>query len=279
MSKIEKALNRARQEGGGVRLVAVGNTAVAAQTGTALVAERPSHPETIGRMAAGETRLLAPDELLRAGVISRERIEDPVVQVFRELRTRITQQSAGQSCTILVTGITEGSGSSFVARNLAAAFAFDAGKTALLIDCNLKSPSIHGLIPNWNDGPGLMDYLDDPDLDLATIIHPVGIARLRAIPAGAARDMPAEYFTSVKMRHLMDSISHRYAERFVVIDGPQMVDLADVRILSELSDFVLIVARYGTVTNTKLEGCVRAVDQRKLLGIVFNDEPRIPGSA
>lgn len=278
MSKIEKALNRARLESGNVHQLPVRSAGALVRGGTALIPERIGNPETIGRMAGGEGRLLAPEDLERSGIIFRERMRDPVVQVFRELRTRVVQQSAGRNCTVLVTGIREDSGSSFVARNLAAAFAFDVGKTALLVDCNLKDPSVHSLVPGWTGGPGLMDYLDDPDLDMGRIIYPVGIARLRAIPAGSAREIPAEYFTSPKMRHLMDSISNRYAERFVIVDGPQMVELADVRILSELSDYVLVVARYGRVTGSQIEKCISAVDERKLLGVVFNDEPSLPRS-
>jgi len=68
----------------------------------------------------------------------------------------------------------------------------------------------------------------------------------------------------------------RYRERFIILDGPPMSDIADIRILSELSDFVLIVARYGRATNTQIENCINAISDKKLLGIVFNDEPRIP---
>ena len=225
-------------------------------------------------------RCVAEDgDLASVGIISREHREDPVVQIFRELRTRIIQQSEGRNCSVLVTGVTPGAGGSFVARNLGAAFAFDAGKTALLIDCNLKDPGVHRLIPAFGDGPGLMDYLDEPDFDVAKIIYPVGIPRYRVIPTGAPRPVPAEYFTSPKMRYLMDTARDRYVERFVVVDGPHMTDLADVRILAELSDYVLIVARYGRVTGSQLDRCVDAVSERKLLGVVFNDEPRIPGMA
>lgn len=278
MSKIEKALNRARDASGNVLWLPakVGDPAPAAAAGTALVPDRQAHPETISRMAASETRLRTPDELQRLGLICRERVHDPVVRVFRELRTKIVQQSQGRGCTVLVTGVSEDGGTSFVAQNLGAAFAFDAGKTALLVDCNLKDPSVHRLVIDWAGGLGLMDFLDDPKLDLTDIIYPVGIARYRAIPAGLPRDMPAEYFTSLRMRNLLDSVSNRYMERFVVIDGPQMDDLADVRILSELCDYVVIVARYGCVTGSQIESCVRAVSERKLLGVVFNDEPNIP---
>ena len=80
----------------------------------------------------------------------------------------------------------------------------------------------------------------------------------------------------MKMRRLIDSLRERYRERFIVLDGPPMSDIADARILSELSDYVLVVARHGRTTNAQIESGLNAISSRKLLGIVFNDEPRIP---
>jgi|SRR5882672_2624819 len=274
MSKIEKALGKARLDRGNLQLVPVPGGA-ATPAGTALVAHRAAHPETIANMSAGESKLLTPDDLSAARIIQHERIEDPVIQVFRGLRTKVVQQSQGQSSVVLVTAVSKESGSSFVARNLGAAFAFDAGKTALLMDCNLKNPSIHRWIPHAS-GPGLMDYLDNPDLDLAGIIRPAGIPRYRAITAGAPRKIPGEYLSSLKMRRLMETIRIRYSERYIIVDGPPMSDLADIRVLSEFADYVLIVARYGRATSGQIASCLNAVSDRKLLGIVFNDEPYFP---
>ena len=201
--------------------------------------------------------------------------EDPAVQAFRDLRTKIILQNQGGNGVILVSAVSKGSGSSFVAQNLAAAFAFDAGNTALLIDCNLRNPSLHRLLEDPST-PGLTDYLENPDLDLSTIIQPVGISRFRVITAGRRHEIPAEYFSSSKMRRLIELVRRRYQERFIVLDGPSMSDIADIRVLSELCDYVILVGRYGRVTGGQVEKCVSEIGGQKLLGVVFNDEPSIP---
>jgi protein-tyrosine kinase len=273
MSKIEKALSKAREERGNLRIVPVGSAG--AVPGTALVAERVGHPETIARMAKNEVRLLGAGELAQRGIIQPQQGEDPVVQVFRDLRTKIIQQSQGQNAVLLVTSVSKGCGSSFIARNLGAAFAFDLGKTAVLIDCNLKSPSVHKLLANPSV-PGLTDYLENPDLDIKEIIHPLGIARYRVITAGKRREAPEEHFTSAKMKRLMETMRRRYEERFIIMDGPPMSKIADIRILSELADYVLIVARYGRSTNAQIARCLDVISEKKQLGVVFNEEPRLP---
>jgi len=274
MSKIEKALTRAREERGNLPLVPVPGSAHHV-AGTALLAERAARPETIARMAHAEHGLLSPLDLSSYGIISKANIDDPAVQIFRELRTKIVQQSKGGNCIVLVAGVSKGSGASFVARNLSAAFAFDHGKTALLIDCNLRNPSVQKLV-GGDPAEGLTDYLENPDIDVGRIIHPVGIARMRAIPAGQRASSDTEHFTSLKMHHLVASLRQRYAERYVVLDAPPMTDSSDIRILAELSDYVLLVARYGRSTTAQIDKCAAAFDPGKLLGVVFNDEPCFP---
>jgi Mrp family chromosome partitioning ATPase len=275
MSKIEKALSKAREEQRNLQLVSVSGAAGKPATSTDLVTDRAAHSETIGRMASGDFRMRSADDLLQHGIIHKSQIEDPAVQVFRELRTKIIQQSKGQNGVILVTGVAKEHGSSFVAQNLGAAFAFDVVRTALVVDCNFRNPSVHRLIANPS-APGLADYLTNPGIDIAEIIHPVGIARLRVIPAGRSPDIQGEHFSSARMKRLIDSVRRRHVERFIVLDGPPMSGIADIRILSELADYVLVVARYGRATNTQIENCLSAIGEGKLLGIVFNDEPRIP---
>ena len=272
MSKIEKALNKARE--GGLQVVPRAEITGPA-TGTSVVTYRTAHPETISRMAAHEVRMLGPGDLDQRGLIRPQQGEDPTVQAFRELRTKIVQLSQGQNAIVLVTSVSRGCGTSFVSRNLAAAFAFDVGKTALLIDCNLAAPSVHELLRNAAV-PGLADYLENPALDIEKIIHPLGVARYRLIAAGKRREAPDELFTSGKMKQLMEAVRRRYLERFIVLDGPPMSMIADIRILSDLADYVLVVARYGRSTTTQIANCVSAIDDKKLLGIVFNEEPRIP---
>jgi Mrp family chromosome partitioning ATPase len=78
------------------------------------------------------------------------------------------------------------------------------------------------------------------------------------------------------MKRMMDAVRRRYLERFVILDGPPMSRPADIRILSDLADYTIVVARYGRTTSTQIANCVGAITDKKLLGIVFNEEPRIP---
>ena len=62
-----------------------------------------------------------------------------VLNSFRDLRTRLLQRAKGENFVLLVSSLSHGGGSSFVAMNIAACFALDEQKTAIYIDCNFEN--------------------------------------------------------------------------------------------------------------------------------------------
>src|SRR5690606_22133854 len=145
---------------------------------------------------------LTHDDLDERRIIYPDSPNRDLVNRFRNLRTKLLEVSDGNNFTIVVSGACEGAGSSFVALNLAAAFAFDHAKTALIIDCNLREPALHSSLDILPE-TGLTDFLDDPDFDISRILYPTGIPRLRLIPAGSRRETPAEFFTSFRMKQFL----------------------------------------------------------------------------
>lgn len=280
MSKIEKALNKARSTGA-LRVVARSEQSPepphqAVPEEKAIIPrleQRVISSSAISRMR--EKTLLDKNVLAQNRIIYPELGENATVRAFREIRTKILQKTQGANCTIMVTSVTGNGGCSFVALNLGAAFAFDAGKTALLMDCNFRNPSLQTLFTSGKTH-GLTDYLEHPEMDISNIIHSVGIERLRVVPSGGRREIPAEYFTSARMKELLGNITRRYAERFIILDAPPMTETADMRILAELCDYALLVVPYGKATESQISACAKAIGDKKLLGVVFNNEPRLP---
>jgi len=281
MSKIEKALGRARSSGqlqvvsGGKR--PSGDTLPVPQR---LAGRSPRDLEHRALSAQAIARMREPAprsklDLAQNRVIYPELAENDTVKAMREIRTKVVQKTQGRNCVLMISSVAPGGGGSFVAFNLGVAFAFDAGQTALLVDCNLRDPSLPRL---FSDTPqlGLTDFLEDPALEVADIIHPIGIERLRVIPAGEKRETPAEYFTSIRMRQMLEGVLNRYPERYIILDAPPMTEAADASTLAQLSDLVLLVVPYGRVTTPQIAEMVKEIPPEKLLGLVFNDEPGLP---
>ncbi|SDW59705.1 polysaccharide biosynthesis protein [Marinobacter mobilis] len=216
-----------------------------------------------------EPRRLTHDDLDERRIIYPESKDRTLVNRFRSLRTKILELSGGNNFTLVVSGACEGSGSSFVALNLAAAFAFDQAKTALIIDCNLREPTIHSRLDIVTDS-GLTDFLDDPEYDIARILYPTGIPRLRMIPAGSQRESAAEFFTSFRMKQFIQAVRRRYPDRFIVIDTASVEESPDARILAELCDYSMLVVPHGKMTPGAVEQAAQSFNPDKFLGAVIN---------
>jgi protein-tyrosine kinase len=216
-----------------------------------------------------EPRRLTHDDLDERRIIYPESRNRNLVNRFRHLRTKLLELSGGNNFTMVVSGASEGAGTSFMALNLAAAFAFDQSKTALIIDCNLRNPTLHSQLDLAAES-GLTDFLEDSDYDIGKIIYPTGIPRLRLVPAGSQRENPAEFFTSFRMRQFLQAIRRRYPDRFIVLDTAPISESPDARILGDLCDYSMLVVPHGRITTTAAENAAQAFDPEKFVGAVIN---------
>lgn len=237
----------------------------------ALLAQRASPNRSIAHMV--ESGALAPRQLEERRLIHREDSGRQQADAFREIRTRLLALGGDQNFVTLVVPVSPGSGGSFVARNLAAAFAFDEAKTSLLIDCDFRNPDQHKALGVDPSHGGLIDYLDHPALGIENILYPTGVARMRLVPVGRNREMSGEYFTSFRMRAVLDSLRCRYPDRYLFLDGPAVKGSPDARIAADLVDFVVLVAGYGRDTPAAISHAASVFDPNKFAGVVFNERP------
>lgn len=289
MSKIEKALRKAREAGTPVGRSLVQTDRHRPETGTPSPVTEAQSPATVSTasslaMATAESAATIPfmhqpgaldvHGRLERKIIYPEASENATIKALREIRTKVLQKT-GSNCVIMVTGTALGSGASFLSINLASAFALDTARTSLLIDCNIRDPYLHHLV-SGEISTGLTNYLTDSRGDIADIIMPTGISRLRVIPAGVNIDPTVEYFTMDRMRRLIRSVRERYPDRQVILDCPPLARSADAQILQELCDYVLVVVPYARATPSRLQSVLKLIDSRKLLGVVLNEEPSLP---
>ena len=235
-------------------------------------------PDVAANLAPARSRSLAtadttltPTQLEDRSLIYRSDHPMPEVEAFRDLRTRLLDACGGRDFVTLVVPVSAGSGGSFVARNLAAAFAFDPARAALLIDCDLRNPTQQRTLAMADVDSGLVAYLDDPGLQPEDVIHATGVARLELLPVGTVAENGAEYFSSARMRLLLDSLRANRPERMLVLDAPPVRGTADARILADLADVVILVVGYGHDTPQAIADAAAVFDPAKFAGVVFNE--------
>lgn len=282
MSKLESAFSKALKEHNAItrQTAAVdgdvgkinsnsqlAETEARARSGGTDLRDVVSARSQIKKMSHGA--ILSDEELARKKLIFPRMRDVGLLNIYRNLRTKLLSSATSPNFITLVTSVVPGGGSSLIAANIAATFAFDEGKTALLIDGNVLTPSLARLFETDVDRAGLMDYLESEDMDVSTILCETGIARLRFIPSGKSRENSSEYFTSRKMQSMLKEVIARYPERYPIIDAPSIKDSADARILLDLCDQVVLVVPYGQCSEDDIKNAAQAVGG-KLVGVVLN---------
>ena len=231
--------------------------------------------EVKDRMSRQEIREMADifrlgeDDLEEKKLIYPRMRDKRVLNVFRDMRTKLIEKSGNNNFTLMVTSVCEEGGSTFVANNLAASIALDQGKTALIVDCTLYSPASSQLLEG--DHIGFSDFLESPTVSIENIIYATGIPRLRLIPIGKSLDISPEYYTSYRMKQFTEELSDRYSDRYVILDVPPVGSTTDARILADCCDFVVLVVPHGKVTKDQLKKSIANFDGDKLIGIIFNN--------
>ena len=219
-----------------------------------------------------EPRALSKRELEDSHLIHRDLSVRGPTDAFRKLRMRLLALAGDDIFKTLVVAVSSGSGGSFMARNLAAAFAFDESKPVVLIDGNGRRPAQHSALGVTPDA-GLGDYLGRSGSDLDHVLYDTGVARVRLIPAGHPPETSAECFSSPRMRALLDALRERYANHYIVLDAPALRSAPDAHVLADLADYIVVVAAYGRDTAATIDQAVFGLDPAKIAGVVFNYPP------
>jgi len=194
----------------------------------------------------------------------------PYADAYKILRTQVMHRLRENDWNVLgVTSPGHGEGKTLTAVNLAASLAMETSQTVLLVDADLRSPSIHEVF-GLDDCPGLADYLldDAPVEDL--LIHP-GIGRFVLLPGGRTISNSTEILTSPKMVALVEEFKHRYPARIIIFDLPPLLHTADVLAFSPYTDTLLLVVEDGKTTVEEMQRALALVkNSRPVLGTVLN---------
>jgi protein-tyrosine kinase len=187
---------------------------------------------------------------------------------YRSLRTRIKRIESGRALrAIAVTSPNKGDGKSLTAANLALTMAQEFQQRVLLIDCDLRRPTVHRLF-GLSDGPGLADVLmNGAELDHALVALPEH--HLTILPAGLPPSHPAELLGSAAMRRVLDTLRTRFDR--ILVDVPPVAPLADLHIVAPMVDGLLMIVRAGVTPKPAIERALAGLDASKVLGLVLNE--------
>jgi len=272
MSKLKKAMEKAKEARAHDDLPPLQETEI-----TEPAAEEPETlwrpPEPVCEEinpAYCRTRIMKVEErILRKNKIVSLFHDEAMTDQIKILHTQVLnqmEQIGGNS--LLVTSANHGEGKTLTALNLAVSMSHKLDQTVLLVDADLRRPSVHrflGLEPER----GLTDYLlrraEIPDL----LINP-GIEKMVFLPAGEQLANSGELLGSPRMEALIKEMRERYPDRFVIFDSPPLLACADPLVLSRFVDGILLVAEAEKTPAKDVERAAELLKDRPLIGTVLN---------
>jgi capsular exopolysaccharide synthesis family protein len=194
---------------------------------------------------------------------------DPAADHFRVLRAHVLKFLGKKSGKSLgVTSSSPGEGKSLVAANLAVSIALDLKFSVLLVDCDLRRPSLQSTF-SLSRGPGLTDYLLDKAELHECLVNP-GIEHLVLLPAGSSIGNSSEMLASPQMLELANELKDRYPNRIVVCDLPPLLASDDtLTFLPQLDGCLLVVEERKTRTSV-LQHTLDMLSDVDVMGTVLN---------
>ncbi|HEX5079907.1 MAG TPA: polysaccharide biosynthesis tyrosine autokinase [Geminicoccaceae bacterium] len=155
---------------------------------------------------------------------------------------------------VLVTSSLPGEGKTTLALSLATTAA-RSGHKSIVVDLDLRHPSVRRELGQAISGPGLVEVVSGEHTLDEVIYRDDAIPNLHAITIGRSTSNPTDLLASPKLLALLTELRSRY--NYIILDAPPLLGLADTRIAARLADAVLFVVRWG---KTNDEVAVNGID-------------------
>lgn len=223
-----------------------------------------------GSITYNQTKIIkkTPEELAERRLVAGLQ-NDPRSTLFKLLRTQVLQQLRENNWNSLaITAATQGAGKSLVAANLAISISLEVNHTVLLVDLDLRRPSVHKYF-DFKPEYGLRDYLMD-SVPIQDILVNPGFERLVLLPGRGSTYDASELISSHKMMKLVEELKYRYNSRMVIFDLPPLLAVDDAMVFLPHVDSALLVVENGKNTEEEVLKSMKLLEHTNYIGTVLN---------
>jgi capsular exopolysaccharide synthesis family protein len=188
---------------------------------------------------------------------------------FRKVKTHILHQSPTPR-SILVTSALPKEGKSTVAFNLALAFAQEKNFKTILIDADLRNPSLTPKLTPKGVQAGLSDYLTSEKL-WEEVLYKFQAPNLKFIPSGTPSPKGPEVNGSSRMKELLGELLEKFGkDTYIFLDAPPILVTSEPVIFSKMVDGIVLVVMSGMAPKKTIRKAIDSIDREKIVGVIFN---------
>ncbi len=241
----------------------------------------PKRPAAAARSATGPDRAApAPDFGDAQGMVLFQGLNPSVVEkvvstpeirpVFAEQYRKLAgilhhAQLEGKLTVVVVTSALAGEGKTLTSTNLALTLSESFRRSVLLIDADLRRPTLHEIF----QVPNVVGLGDGLRADLEQKLSLVQVSpKLTLLTAGRPDPDPMSGLSSDRMRRVIEEATARF--EWVIVDTPPIGLLPDAKILAQMADSTLVVVRAGKTPYTLVQRAIATLGRDRILGVVLN---------
>jgi len=194
----------------------------------------------------------------------------PISEAYRTLRTNLEFTSLDKPITsMVVTSAAPEEGKSTTLANLAVTMA-QAGKRVILVDCDLRRPSLHRVF-DAKTAPGFTDMMRDDALMKNPPLQETPVPALRLLASGTLPPNPSELLASRRMGDVIAALQ-QHAD-VILFDAPPIIAVTDAAVLASKVDAVLLVLSAGKTKREHARKAKALLDKvnARLIGTVLNN--------
>lgn len=229
---------------------------------------------TVDREAMAEQGFILPDSGVSA-----------VAEEFRIIKRQLLQTAlAGQvegsdgdpaARTILVCSAQPNEGKTFCAINLALSLATERDLEVILVDADVAKPEVLSTL-GLEAGPGLIDAIIDPSVDLESCLIRTDIGSLSVLPAGSLAPEATELLASERAKALFEALSAP-GDRILILDSPPALAASAATALADRAGQIVMVVRADRTGESELREAVALIGAHVPVQLVLNNVSYNPG--
>jgi capsular exopolysaccharide synthesis family protein len=193
-----------------------------------------------------------------------------IAEQYKSLRTNLYYLSPDKPMkAILITSSQEKEGKSVTASNLAFTLSLDSSKKTILVDADLRKPTIHTLFSMPRE-PGFCDILLDK-AGVGRFTQKPAVENLYIIPSGMETPIPSEILASKKVKEIIENLKTQFD--YIIFDSPPVLSVTDASILGANCDGVILVVKAEATQKNIIEEASNTLqeDQAKIKGCILTN--------
>jgi len=170
---------------------------------------------------------------------------------------------------VLVTSTEPDEGKTFCAISLALSMAAERDLTVLLVDADVSKPDVLNMLGVKGD-KGLIDVVENKDMDLSECLLRTSIPNLTILPAGKKHKLTTELFASDRMIEIIAEIAKRYRDRIIIIDSPPVLASSAASVLAMHVGQILYVVEAEKTRQEELGEAIKMIEKCKNINLLLN---------